>query len=211
MLNKFWNDLNYFEEVILYPGMGSYDFFILSASEINKSGATSVSELEMDLYMSCNTGLWRWETIVEETFNLYPLERRAVQKEKIDSYCENILLLDTDYYRMVYNGFHWEVRENEAGRYTYYVLHLFLENKSAQTLRFVVKDATFNGESLTNSLNYRNISSGKEEDIVLRWEDQGMKFEGFPELDSLELTVQIKNMDDEKQSVVFEETITVLP
>ncbi len=206
-----WKVLNYFEEVILYPGMGSYDFFILSASEINKSGATSVSELEMDLYMSCNTGLWRWETIVEETFNLYPLERRAVQKEKIDSYCENILLLDTDYYRMVYNGFHWEVRENEAGRYTYYVLHLFLENKSAQMLRFVVKDATFNGESLTNSLNYRNISSGKEEDIVLRWEDQGMKFEGFPELDSLELTVQIKNMDDEKQSVVFEEMITVLP
>ena len=206
-----WKDLNYFEEVILYPGMGSYDFFILSTYDIKKIGATSVSELEMDLYMSCNTGLWRWETIVKENFTVYPLERRAVQNEKYDSYSENVVLFDTDYYTMVYNGFHWEIRENKDGRYTYYVLHLYLENKSAQTLRFVVKDATFNGESFTNSLNYRKMEPGKGEDIVLRWEDQGMNFERFPDLDSLELTVKIKNMDDEKQSVVLEETITVIP
>jgi len=78
-------------------------------------------------------------------------------------------------------------------------------------LRFVVNNATFNGESFTNSLNYRKMEPGKGEDIVLRWEDQGMKFEGFPDIDSLELTVQIKNMDDEKQGVVLEETFAVIP
>lgn len=43
------------------------------------------------------------------------------------------------------------------------------------------------------------------------WDDRERKLVDFLNLDSLELTVQIKNMDDEKQSVVFEETITVLP
>ena len=55
------------------------------------------------------------------------------------------------------------------------------------------------------------MSPGESKDIKFKWEDAGIAFNGFPYLDSLELSVQIKNMDDEKQSVIFEENVAVNP
>lgn len=44
----------------------------------------------------------------------------------------------------------------------------------------------------------------------ITWEDKEW-IKNYPDLDNLELTVQIKNMDDEKQSVIFDESFTVIP
>lgn len=203
--------LHYNEEVTLYSGMGGYDFFIISANDIKRSGASLVNELEVALYLFYDAGIWQWEDIVEENFTVYPSEHRAVQEVKFDSFGENIVLFDTDYYKMVYNGFSTEKRQGTETEYTDYYIHVYLENKSAQTLQFVAEDATFNGESFSNEYNYRSMSPGECKDIKLKWEDEGITFNGFLHLESLELTVQIKNMDDEKKSVVFEERFTVNP
>lgn len=204
-------DLDYFEEMTLGSGMGNYDFFILSASDVEKSGNTSVTEFKFDVNLYYDAGIWQWEDIVDETFTVYPSEHRAVKEEKYEPFSENILLFDTDYYKMVYNGFSTESRETSEGKYTDYYIQVSLENKSAQTLQFVVKDATFNGEGFSNEYNYRSLSPGESKEIKFRWEEQGPVFRGFPKLKSLALSVQIKNMDDEKQSVVFEETVVVNP
>ena len=41
----------------LGSGMGNYDFFILSASDIEKSGNTSVTEFEFDVNLYYDAGI----------------------------------------------------------------------------------------------------------------------------------------------------------
>ena len=202
--------LRYFEETEVEYGRGGYDYFIIPASDIEKSGTTSVTEFTFDVTLYYDAGIWCWEDLIKETFTVYPSEHRAVQEVKRGSFRENIVLFDTDYYKMVYNGLSTEKRQVSETEYTDYYIHVYIENKSAQTLQFVVSDAMINGKGFTNEYNYRSMSQGESKDIKFKWEDAGIAFNGFLYLDSLELSVQIKNMDDEKQSVVFEDKVTVM-
>mgnify|MGYP003420782467 CR=1 FL=1 len=74
----------------------------------------------------------------------------------------------------------------------------------------VVNEAIFNGEEYKAYYNYRSVCAGKNKYMELSWEDKEW-IKNYPDLDNLELTVQIKNMDDEKQSVIFDESFAVIP
>ncbi len=201
--------LLYDEEAELHFGMGGYDFFIIRASEIEKSGNTSVTEFEFDVRFYYDTWLWRSEDVVEETFTVYPLEHRAVQKEKPLE--KNNELFDTKYYKLVYNGFSTEKRKNGETEYTDYYIHVYFENKSAQTLQLLIPDAKLNGIAYTNELNYRTVSSGEGANIKFRWTDTGEALSEFSDLRALELNILIKNPDDEEQGIVSETRMGVSP
>ena len=206
-----WKDLNYFEEIALGSGMGGYDFFILSAADIERSGASYVTEFEFDVHFSYYEGLWRWENIVDETFTVYPLERKAVQKEKYEPFSKNNELFDTKYYKLVYNGYLTEKRQNGETEYTDYYIQVYFENKSAQKLQLLIPDAKLNGIDYSNELNYRTVSSGEGADIKFKWTDTGEALSEFSDLKALELNILIKNLDDEEQGIVSETRLGVSP
>ena len=201
--------LLYDEEAELDFGMGGYDFFIIRASEIEKSGNSSVTEFEFDVCLYYDAGIWMWEDIVEETFTVYPLEHRAIQKEK--TLRKNNELFDTKYYKLVYNGFSTEKRQNGGTEYTEYYIQVYFENKSAQKLQLLISDAKLNGIDYTNDLNYRTVSSGEGADIKFKWTDTGEALSEFSDLKALELNILIKNLDDEEQEIVSETRLGVSP
>ena len=202
-------DLFYDEEAELDFGMGGYDFFIIRTSEIEKSGNTSVTEFDFEVTLYYDAGIWCWEELIKENFTVYPSERRAVQKEK--PLRKNNELFDTKYYKLVYNGFLTEKRKNGDTEYTDYYIHVYFENKSAQTLQLLIPDAKLNGIDYTNELNYRTVSPGEGASIKFRWTDTGEALSEFSVLKALELNILIKNLDDEAQGIVSETRFGVSP
>lgn len=209
-VNGYACDSFWWSEVSLEPGMCGYDFFSFNASDLEECGITSVTEIEFDASLYYDAGLWQWKDLVNETFCVYPLGQEAAQKQEREPQDTDIPVIDTDEYKMVITEFLYEEskysKKEMEGK-----LKVYLENKTDHRVKFVVNEAKFNGEEYIEHFNNRNVSSGKSLYWEVSWDDRERKLVDFLNLDSLELTVQIKNMDDEKQSVVLEETITVLP
>lgn len=209
-VNGYACDSFWWSEVLLEPGMCGYDFFSFRASDLEECGITSVTELEFDAKLYYDAGLWQWTDLVNDTFCIYPSGQEAAQKQEREPQDTDIPVLDTDEYKIVITEFLYEKnRINEKlmeGK-----IKVYLENKTDRRVQFVVNEAKFNGEEYIDKFNNRNVSPGKSLYWELSWDDRERKIVDFFNLDSLELTVQIKNMDDEKQSIVFEETFAVSP
>ena len=192
------------------PGMCGYDIFSFPASDLEEWGITSVTELEFDAKLYYDAGLWQWTALVKDTFCIYPSGQEVAQKQEREPQDTDIPVLDTDEYKIVITEFLYEEskysKKEMEGK-----IKVYLENKTDHRVQFVVNEAKFNGEEYIDKFNNRNVSPGKSLYWELSWDDRERKIVDFLNLDNLELTVQIKNMDDEKQSVVFEETITVIP
>ena len=206
MCDSFW-----WSEVSLEPGMCGYDFFCFNASDLKECGITSVTELAFDAKLYYDAGLWHWRDLVNETFCVYPLGKEAVQKQERKPQDTDSVIFDTDDYKMVITGFSRNSSGGTAWGIVYeYIIHVYVENKTDRQLQFVVNEAKINGEEYKAYYNRSSVCAGKNRYMELSWEDKQW-IENYPELDSLELTVQIKNMEDEKQSVVLEETFAVSP
>ena len=210
LVNGYACDSFWWSEVSLEPGMCGYDFFGFRTSDLEEWGITSVTEIEFDAKLYYDAGLWQWTALVKDTFCIYPSGQEAAQKQEREPQDTDIPVIDTDEYKMVITEFLYEEskysKKEMEGK-----LKVYLENKTEHQVQFVINEAKFNGEEYIEHFNNRNVSSGKSLYWEVSWDDRERKIVDFLNLDSLELTVQIKNMDDEKQSVVLEETITVLP
>lgn len=160
--------------------------------------------------MYYDAGIWQWTDLVKDTFCVYPLGKEAAQKQERELQDTDILVLDTDEYKIVITDFLYEKNKyNEKlmeGK-----LKVYLVNKTDCRVQFVLNEAKFNGEEFIDKFNSRNVSPGKSLYWELSWDDRERKIDDFLNLDSLELTVQIKNMDDEKQSIIFDESFAVIP
>ncbi len=206
MCDSFW-----WSEVSLEPGMCGYDIFSFHASDLEECGITSVTELEFDARLYYDAGLWQWTDLVNETFCVYPLGKEAVRKQERSPQDTDVLVFDTDDYKMVITGFSRNSSGGTAWGIIYeYIIHVYVENKTDRQLQFVVNEAKINGEEYKAYYNRRSVCAGKNSYLELSWEDKE-RIENYPELDSLELAVQIKNMDDEKQSVIFDKSFAVIP
>lgn len=209
-VNGYACDSFWWSEVSLEPGMCGYDFFSFRASDLEECGITSVTELEFDAKLYYDAGLWQWTDLVKDTFCIYPSGQEAAQKQERKPQDTDIPVLDTDEYKIVITEFLYEEskysKKEMEGK-----LKVYLENKTDHRVQFMVNEAKFNGEEYIDKFNNRDVSPGKSLYWELSWDDRARKIVDFLNLDSLELTVQIINMDDEKQSVVLEETFAVIP
>lgn len=195
----------------LAPGMCAYDQLFFYASDLEECGITTVTELEFEARLFYDAGIWQWTDWVRDTFCVYPLGLEAAQKQERKPQDTDIMVFDTADYKMVITGFSENSTGGEVWGIVYeYIIHVYVENKTDHDVQFVINNAEFNGEEYTAYYNYRSVSPGKARYMELAWEAK-MGIENYPNMDSLELTVQIKNMDDEKQSVVLEEKFTVIP
>lgn len=209
-VNGYACDSFWWSEVSLEPGMCGYDIFSFPASDLEEWGITSVTEIEFDAKLYYDAGLWQWTALVKDTFCIYLSGQEAAQKQEREPQDTDIPVLDTDEYKIVITEFLYEEskysKKEMEGK-----LKVYLENKTDHRVQFVVNEAKFNGEEYIEHFNNRNVSSGKSLYWEVSWDDRERKLVDFLNLDSLELTVQIINMDDEKQNVVLEETFAVVP
>lgn len=203
--DSFWT-----ENVCLEPGTCGYDYFGFYAYELEDYEITSVTEIEFDASLYYDSGIWQWTDLVKDTFCVYPLGQEAAQKQERELQDTDVLVLDTDEYKIVITDFLYEKNKyNEKlmeGK-----MKVYLVNKTDCRVQFVLNEAKFNGEEFIDKFNSRNVSPGKSLYWELSWDDRERKIDDFLHLDSLELRVQIKNMDDEKQSVVLDECVNVIP
>ncbi|MBQ8314763.1 MAG: hypothetical protein IJ427_03000 [Lachnospiraceae bacterium] len=195
----------------LSPGMCAYEQLYFYGSDLEECGITTVTEIALEARLFYDAGIWQWTDWVRDTFCVYPLGLEAAQKQEREPQDTDIFVFDTDEYRMVITGFLQKREMFLESEYTDYIIEAYVENKTDQEVQFVINNAEFNGEEYTAYYNYYSVSPGKAGYIELSWDEKGFGIENYPNLDSLELTVQIINLDDEKQSVVLEETFAVIP
>lgn len=199
------------DDVSISHGIGAYDYFMFDASDLMDNGITTITEIEFDVRLYYDAGIWRWTDYVADTFCVYPLGVDSVQKQNRKPQDTDIVVFETDDYKMVITGYSKKSQRVLDSVYMDYIFYVYFENRTDHDVRFVANEVKMNGEEYKENYNYHSVGAGKNMYTGLSWELKDKEIDNFPNLDTLELTVQIKNMDDEKQSVVFEETITVLP
>ena len=199
------------DEVTVSPGTCAYDYIMYNASDLTDNGLTAVTQMEFDVSLYYDAGIWQWTDYVTDTFCIYPLGPDAVQEEERKSQDADIVVFDTMDYKMVITGFAQTSERFLDYIYRDYFIYVYFENKTDHEVLFVANEAKMNGEEYKAYYNYNSVGAGKKIYMDLSWEVKDKEIENYPDLENLELLVQIKNKDDEKQSVVFEESFTVIP
>lgn len=199
------------DDVSISQGIGAYDYFMFDASELMDNGITTITEIEFDVSLYYDAGIWQWTDYVADTFCVYPLGVDEVQKQNRKPQDTDIVVFETDDYKMVITGFSQTSQRVLDSVYRDYIFYVYFENRTDHDVQFVANEVKMDGEEYKDYYNYHSVDAGKNMYTDLSWELRDKEIENYPNLENLELSVQIKNMDDEKQSVIFEESFTVIP
>ena len=118
------------DEVSILPGIGAYDYFMFDASDLMDNGITPITQMEFDVRLYYDAGIWRWTDYVTDTFCVYPLGVDEVQKQNHKPQDTDIVVFDTEDYKMVITGFS-QTRERVLDSiYRDYIIYVYLENRT---------------------------------------------------------------------------------
>lgn len=183
-------------------GMKSNSEVNFSASDLERSGITEVTEIEFELNVY-DSNDWTADKLVDEDFTVYPLGRDAVRHQERQSQPGDMVLFDTAQCAMIITGFE---PEGMMG----YEVHVYLKNKTDEDLMFSLNDPAVNG-FMCDPFWAMELDDGKAANTTITWLRSSLEENGITQVESLSLPVRVYPEDDWTAKAYIDETFTVKP
>lgn len=142
----------------------------------------------------------------EGFFHYYPYGKEEATVYKPEDSPSNVTVVETNDFALTALGF-----REEEGALSQYVVDLYIENKSENNLLFDVLDVKVNGKDC-DPLYTDNVAGGHASLSRMDWTMQKLADAGVEmPVESIELKLRAKNMDDFYADPVYEEIVTITP
>ncbi len=191
-----------FFAVTVTAGMKANKDISYSTDSFQESGINEVTDVEFTLHVYDSKD-WSADSVLEETFTLYPLGKEAAKEYPRPNQDGDIILFDNEDCTMIITGFD---PESIWG----YSVQVYLVNKTEDTLMFSVGDAAVNGYMCSPHF-AQTVSPGKQRITSISWSKNALEENGITTVESLRLPIRVYDAEEWTGDDLIDETFTVNP
>lgn len=188
--------------VTVTAGMKANKDISFSKDSFSQIGIVEVTDLEFTLHVYDSQD-WNAESVLKQTFQLYPMGQEASKEYPRKSQETDIVLFDDANCTMIVTGF-------EPDSIWGYCVSVYLVNKTDRKLMFSVGDAAVNGY-MCNPYFAQTVSPGKQRIASICWSTKELEELGIVEVESLTLPIRVYDADNWLDGELIDETFTITP
>lgn len=183
-------------------GMKANEVISFLQEDLLGNGITQVTDVTFTLSVY-DSNDWSAEELAEEEFSFYPLGKDAVKDNPRQAGSEDRILFDNEDCTMIVTGFD---PESMWG----YSMHVYLENKTDDTLMFSVGDAAING-FMCDPFWAVTVAPGKKCNTQISWLDSTLEENAIQKVETITLPVRVYDSDDWMDEDVLNQTFEIKP
>lgn len=183
-------------------GMKANDEISFSSTSFEANKITDVTEIEMELHVY-DTNNWTADRIVDEIFTIYPMGEEAVKPYVRANLSEETVLFDNENCAMIVTGY-------EPDHPFGYAVHVYLENKTENSLMFSTSDVSVNGY-MCDPFWATEIAAGKRSNTTITWSEDSFAENGITIVENVKLPIRVYDADNWNNKDLIADTFTLIP
>lgn len=191
-----------FFAVTVTAGMKANKDITFSTDSFREIGIGEVTDVEFSLQIY-DSNDWTNDSVLDESFTLYPLGQEAAKEYPRQSQDGDIILFDNEDCTMIITGF-------DPDSIWGYSVQVYLVNKTDDTLMFSVGDAAVNGY-MCEPYFAQTVSPGKQRITSISWSKNELEKNGITTVESLTLPIRVYDAEEWTDEDLIDETFTVHP
>ena len=156
--------------------------------------------MELHVY---DTNNWTADRIVDEIFTIYPMGEEAVKPYVRANLSEETVLFDNENCAMIVTGF-------EPDHPFGYAVHVYLENKTENSLMFSTSDVSVNGY-MCDPFWATEIAAGKRSNTTITWSGDSFAENGITIVENVKLPIRVYDADNWNNKDLIADTFTLIP
>lgn len=156
-------------------------------AELEENGIEDYTDIELS-FRVYDAEDWAAPAVAEETVHVYPGGEENAERFVRESQPEDQVILDNDAFSVIVTGY----EEDEIWGYT---VQMYLVNKTEKELTVAAEDVSVNG-FMADPFWAASVSGGKAKFVSMSWMDTTFEDNNIDEVEEIELTLRLYDMND---------------